>query len=66
MRVFLKRWLRLSVEEFERMKNPPNCSRYILEREPYTNRFDLKYGFGYELHETPKNQFQYNPFVTDE
>lgn len=62
MRVFLKRWLHLSVEEFERMKNPANCSRYILKRESKDEKFELDYDFGYAIHEKSLNLFKYEPF----
>lgn len=34
MRVFLMRWFHLSVEDFELLRNPPNCSMYTLELGP--------------------------------
>ena len=34
LRAFIMRWLHLSVEEFEGLKNPMNCEFFILERQP--------------------------------
>lgn len=60
MRVFLMRWLHLTVEEFEKLKNPKNCGMYILERgldDKYTLTSDLpthelKHNFQFPKYET--------------
>jgi broad specificity phosphatase PhoE len=45
LRVFLMRWLKLSVEQFEMLKNPANCEYHILK---------LMNNGKYELITTPK------------
>lgn len=41
LRLFLMRWFHWTVEEFERLANPANCSVVILERLPKNNRYRL-------------------------
>lgn len=41
MRVFLMRWFHLSVEEFELIKNPPNCGMYILKFEEELDEYQM-------------------------
>lgn len=57
MRVFLKRWLHLTVEEFEILANPENCGFHILQLQP-----DGKYKLITELKKYPslKHKYQYD------
>ena len=41
MRVFLMRWLHLSVEQFELLANPDNCGIYHLQLDRDTDRYHL-------------------------
>lgn len=60
MRVFIKRWFHLSVEEFELMRNPPNCSFYQLVKNK--DKYDLSPEFTFATHPAPCNEFQYSRF----
>ena len=41
IRMFISRWLHLSVEDYEEIKNPKNCEYFILELNPETNKYQL-------------------------
>ena len=41
IRLFVMRWFHLTVEEFEEMKSPANCSLVVMELDGETNRFRL-------------------------
>lgn len=40
-KVFLMRWLHWSVEEFEYYDTPDNCQLLIMERDPFTDKYNL-------------------------
>lgn len=62
MRVFLKRYFHLSIEEFELLKNPPNCSTYELYGYLHNDAYKYKLITENIHHEKTKNNFIYEPF----
>jgi broad specificity phosphatase PhoE len=63
MRVFWKRWLHLSTEEFEKMKNPRNCGIYQLYRDFDSDPFGPHYGLGPEKYKASLKEFEYTPLI---
>jgi broad specificity phosphatase PhoE len=53
-RILLMRWLKLSVEEFEILKNPKNCEFFVLERDE-TGKYAL-------ITELPKHENYTHPY----
>jgi broad specificity phosphatase PhoE len=60
MRLFLMRWLHLTVEEFESIKNPKNCGYFILERNK-NDKYDLI--TPYQTYEKPTHNFQFPKYT---
>lgn len=58
MRVFLMRWLHLTVEQFELLANPSNCGIYHL-RLGVHNKYELVTPA--KMHDTPYNKHKYKP-----
>jgi broad specificity phosphatase PhoE len=42
IRLFLRRWFKWPVEQFERLRNPFNCQHFLLERQGRGGKYELK------------------------